>query len=171
MKPRPNSTPQSAHAECRSTSRLIKSPEVTEQAMVDHIAASAKQRLLELLKLKIRHVHELTAGAANEKLVVEGSEVEFKLVKATQLYKDIERFLAEDKLMGFVVTPGVLPIVKAISGDIRGRQMLVTRNILSRPNDKAVHADIDDFGVRVTMRFDEDSEETSVVWECLYAVA
>jgi hypothetical protein len=146
-------------------------PAVTEQAMVDHIAAAAKPRFLNLLKLRVRHVHELTAGIANEKLVVEGSEVEFKLVKVVQLYKDIERFMGEDKLTGFIVTPGVLPIVKAISMDMRGRRMLVTRNTFSRPDEKEVYADLDDFGIRVMMKLDEGSQETTVLWECLYGVA
>jgi hypothetical protein len=46
--------------------------------MVDHIAAAAKPRFLNLLKLRVRHVHELTAGIANEKLVVEGRLQNYK---------------------------------------------------------------------------------------------
>lgn len=143
---------------------------MTNQEMVDLVAASAKPRLLELLRLKVRHIFELTPGAAKSKLVVEGSAVEFKLIQTTQLYKDIERFMAEDKLAGFIVTPGVLPIVKAITMDMRGRKMLVTRKILSKPGD-ATHAQMDEFGVRILISFDPDLSESRLTWECLYGVA
>jgi hypothetical protein len=144
---------------------------MTEQAMVDLFAKLAKPRLMDLLKLKVRHVYETTPGDSNSKLLVDGCEVEFKLVRAAQPYKDIERFIAEDKLIGFVVSPGVLPIVKAISTDIRGRQMLVTRKIQARDDDRGVVAHIDHFGVRVMMFFDSVLNETQVVWESLYGVA
>jgi hypothetical protein len=135
---------------------------------VEQIAGAAKPRLIELLKLKVRHIYELTPGAAGSKLAVEGHEVVFKAVRAVQVYKDIERFLAEDKLLGFIVTPGVLPLVKAITMDVRGRRMLVTRRM--EPH-VGVFADVEDFGVRVTLAFDKASEETRLIWECLYAVA
>jgi len=139
--------------------------------MLDQIASAAKPRLIELLKLKVRHIYETTPGTVNSKLVIEGHDVVFRMVKTTQSYKDIARFMAEDKLMGFVVTPGVLPVVKAISMDVRGRRMLVTRKIESRPDDRGVFAQIDDFGVRVMMDFDSVLNETILVWECLFAVA
>jgi hypothetical protein len=144
---------------------------MTEQAMVDQIVASAKPRLVDLLKLKIRHIYEMTPGVANSRLVVEGCEVKFKLLRTSQVYKEVERFMAEDKLMGFMVTPGVLPIVKAISMDVRGRKMLITRRIASSEGDQSASAQIDDFGVRVKMSFDAVLTETQVIWECLYAVA
>ena len=144
---------------------------MTEQAMVDQIVASAKPRLVDLLKLKIRHIYEMTPGVANSRLVVEGCEVKFKLLRTSQVYKEVERFMAEDKLMGFMVTPGVLPIVKAISMDVRGRKMLITRRIASSEGDQSASAQIDDFGVRVKMSFDAVLTEMQVIWECLYAVA
>jgi hypothetical protein len=144
---------------------------MTEQAMVDLFAKLAKPRLMDLLKLKVRHVYETTPGNSNSKLVVDGCEVELRLLRTAQPYKDIERFVAEDKLIGFVVSPGVLPIVKAISMDIRGRQMLVTRKIQARDDDRGVVAHIDHFGIRVMMFFDSVLNETQVVWESLYGVA
>ena len=144
---------------------------MTEQAMVDHFAKLAKPRLMDLLKLKIRHVYETTPGNANSKLVIDGCEVEFRLLRTAQPYKDIERFLAADKLISFLVNPGVLPIVKAISMDIRGRKMLVTRKIQARDDDKGVVAHIDHFGIRVMMSFDSVLNEAQVVWESLYGVA
>jgi hypothetical protein len=121
--------------------------------------------------MKVRHVYETTPGNSNSKLVVDGCEVELRLLRTAQPYKDIERFVAEDKLIGFVVSPGVLPIVKAISMDIRGRQMLVTRKIQARDDDRGVVAHIDHFGIRVMMFFDSVLNETQVVWESLYGVA
>jgi hypothetical protein len=141
-----------------------------EQAVVEHFALVAKARLMDLLKLKVRHIYETTPGTANSKLVADGYEVDLKLYRTMQPYKDIERFLAEDKLIGFIVNPGLLSIVKAISVDIRGRQLLVTRKIGARANDKGVVADMDHFGIRINMYFDSELEETQIVWECLYGV-
>jgi hypothetical protein len=144
---------------------------VNEQQIVDFFARAAKPRLLDLLKLKIRHVYETTPGDAKSKIVIGGSEVEFKLIRSAQPYKDIERFVAEDKVIGFVVNPGLLPIVKAISMDIRGRKILVTRRIQARDEDKGVVAYLEHFGMRIMMNFDSVRSETQVVWEALYGVA
>jgi hypothetical protein len=144
---------------------------MTEQAMVDHFAKLAKPRLLDLLKLKVRHVYEPTPGNSGSMLVIDGCEVEFRLLRTAQPYKDIERFLAEDKLIGFIVNPGILPIVKAISTDIRGRNMLVTRRIEPRDDDHGAVAHLDHFGVRVMMFFDSDLNETQVIWESLHGFA
>ncbi len=144
---------------------------MTDQAMVDHFAEMAKPRLVDLLKLKVRHIYETTPANGNSLLVVEGNEVKFKLYQTSQPYRDIQRFLAEDKLVGFILNPGLLSIAKAVAMDVRGRRLLVTRKIASGPGDKGVVAHIDHFGVRVMMYFDSVPEETQVVWECLYAVA
>jgi hypothetical protein len=139
--------------------------------MVDHFAKVAKPRLLDLLKLKVRHVYETTPGNSGSKLVIDGCEVDFRLLRTAQPYKDIERFLADDKLIGFIVNPGVLPIAKAISMDIRGRNLLVTRRIQPSDDDNGSVAYLDHFGVRVMMCFDSDLNEMEVIWECLYGVA
>jgi hypothetical protein len=157
------------HVECKPQAAIL--PAMTKQAMVDLFAKLAQPRLMELLKLKVRHVYETTPGNANSKLVVDGHEVQFKLMRTTQPYKEIERFIADDKVMGFVVGPGVLPIAKAISTDLRGKTMLVTRRIQTRDDDKGVVADLAHFGGRVIMAFDLVRNETEVVWEALYGVA
>src|SRR3984957_17737371 len=144
---------------------------MTEQQIVDFFAKAAKPRLLDLLKLKVRHVYETTPGDAKSTIVIGGSEVQFKSVRSAQPYKDIERFVAEDKVIGFVVNPGLLPIVKAISMDIRGRKMLATRRIQARQDDKGVAAQLDHFGVRIMMAFDPVRNEMQVVWEALYGIA
>ena len=138
---------------------------------MDLFANAAKPRLMDLLKLKIRHVYETTPGDANSKIVIDGSEVVFKSARSLQPYRDIERFIAEDKVIGFVVNPGLLPIVKAISMDIRGRKMLVTRRIQARDDDKGVVAQLDHFGVRIMLCVDPVRNETQVVWEALYGFA
>jgi hypothetical protein len=141
---------------------------MTEQEIVDLFAKAAKPRLMDLLKLKIRHVYETTPGDANSTVVIDGNEIRFKSIRSAQPYRDIERFVAEDKVIGFVVNPGLLPIVKAISMDIRGRKMLVTRRIQARDEDKGVVAQLDHFGVRIMMSFDSVRSEIQVVWEALY---
>jgi hypothetical protein len=151
--------------------RLLYFRAMTEQKIVDLFAKVAKPRLMDLLKLKVRHVYETTPGDANSKIVIDGCEVQFKLIRSAQPYREIERFVAEDKVIGFVVNPGLLPIVKALSMDIRGRTMLVTRRIQAGDDDKGVVAQLDHFGVRIVMSFDPVRSETLVVWECLYGVA
>jgi hypothetical protein len=144
---------------------------LTDQTIVDLFAKAAKPRLMDLLKLRIRHIYETTPGNAESSVVIDGSEIRFKSIMTKQLYKDIERFVAEDKIIGFVVNPGLLPIVKAISMDIRGRKMLVTRRVQARDEDKGVIARLDHFGIRIVMSFDSVRSETQVVWEALYGVA
>ena len=139
--------------------------------MVELFARLAQPRLVELLRLKVRHVYETTPGNADSKLVVDGHEVQFKLVRSAQPYKDIQRFTAEDKVMGFVISPGLLPIAKAISTDLPGRKLLATRRIQDRDDEKGVVAHLDHFGGRVIMSFDSIRNETDVVWEALYGVA
>jgi hypothetical protein len=113
----------------------------------------------------------MTQGDANSKIVIDGNEIQFKSVRSVQPYREIERFVAEDKVIGFVVNPGLLPIVKAISMDIRGRKMLVTRRIQASDEDRGVVAQLDHFGIRIMMSFDPVRSETLVVWECLYGFA
>jgi len=144
---------------------------MTEQQIVDLFAKVAMPRLMDLLRLKIRHVYETTPGDANSKIVIDGCDVQLKLIRSAQPYRDIERFVAEDKVIGFVVNPGLLPIIKAMSMDIRGRKMLVTRRIQARNEDKGVVAHLDHFGVRIMLCVDPVRNETQVVWEALYGFA
>jgi hypothetical protein len=138
---------------------------MTEQEIVDLFARVAKPRLMDLLKLKIRHVY------AESTVLIDEQVVQFKSTRSTQPYRDIQRFTADDKIIGFVVDPGLLPIVKAISMDIRGRKLLVTRSIQARGEDKGVVAQLDNFGIRIMMYFDSVRNETQVVWESLYGFA
>jgi hypothetical protein len=142
-----------------------------EQEIVEYFAQLAKPRLLELLRLKASHVYDPTPGKAGSKCMTEAGEVELQLSSSTQPYKDIERFLVEDKVMGYVITPGLLPIAKAISVEVRGRRLLVTRRIDSSEGGTGVVAHADELGLRVSMSFDPEANETTLLWECLFGVA
>jgi hypothetical protein len=144
---------------------------MTDQEMVDEFARLAKPRLLELLRLTVPHLYDPRPGSAESTSAADNSGVGLKLVRTVQPYGDIERFVAADKVMGFVVNPGLVPLVKAISFDVRGRKLLVTRNIAPTSSDRGAVAHVDGCGVRVMLYFDEDEGETHLVWECLYGVS
>ena len=135
-----------------------------DQATVEQFAQLAKPRLMDLLKLKAEHIYDPTPGNAK-------SAAGLKLFTTAQPYKDIARFVAEDKIIGYIVNPGLLPIAKAISLDMRGMRRLVTRKLESRPVPHSAIAHMDGFGVRIMMFFDPVAEETQIVWECLYGVS
>ena len=145
---------------------------MTDQEAVEYFARLAKPRFVELLRLKVPHLHDPRPGHADAAgASADNSGVGLKLARTVQPYGDIQRFVAEDKAIGFVVNPGLIPLVKAVSFDVRGRKLLVTRTIAPRPTDRGSIAHLDGFGVRIMMYFDEDEGETHLVWECLYGVA
>jgi len=145
---------------------------VTAQETVDRIAVLAQPRLVSLLRLRnVRHVYEPTPGELNSKVVVDGQEVTLnKLKNASQPYRDIERFLGEDKISQYIVGPGILPVVTALSKAIMGRKLLVTRRVAARDDDRGLVGHFDGYGVRVMIHFDEAGGDTIVTWECLYGV-
>ncbi len=145
---------------------------VNAQETVDRLAAFAKPRLAELLRLRsVRHIYEPTPGALNSTLVEDGHEITLnKLKRASQPYIDIQRFLAGEKVMQYIVDPGLLPVVTALSKDIAGKRLLVTRRLAGRNDDQGVVGHLDGFGVRIMMYFDETAGETIMEWSCLYGV-
>ena len=145
---------------------------MNEQETVDRLAALAKPRLASLLRLRsVRHVYDPTPGALNSRAVENGNEFTVdKLKRASQPYRDIERFLSDDKVMEYIVNPGLLPIVTALLKDILGKKVLVTRRMAARNQDKGVIGHLDGFGVRIMMYFDATAGETIVEWNCLYGV-
>jgi hypothetical protein len=82
------------------------------------------------------------------------------LKRASQPYRDIERFLAAEKVMTYIVGPGLLPVVTAVSKDIMGKKVLVTRRVAAKDNDKGVIGHLEGFGVRIMMYFDEATGDT-----------
>jgi hypothetical protein len=145
---------------------------VSDQETVDRLALLAKPRLTSLLRLRnVRHVYDPTPGALNSKVIEDGHEVTLnKFKRASQPYRDIERFLGDEKIGQYIVGPGLLPVVTAISKDIMGRKFLVTRRVAGRENDKGVVGHLDGFGIRIVMFFDHAAGDTMVEWECLYGV-
>jgi hypothetical protein len=143
-----------------------------EQETVDRLAVLAEPRLRSLLRLRsVRHVYDPTPGALNSMVVENGKELSLnKLKRASQPYRNIERFFSEDKVMQYIIGPGLLPVVTALSKDIVGKKVLVTRRMAARDDDQGVIGHLDGFGVRIMMYFDEAAGETIVVWNCLYGV-
>jgi hypothetical protein len=145
---------------------------VNEQGTVDRLAVLAKPRLASLLRLRsVRHVYDPTPGALNTKVTEDGHEITLNKFKRTsQPYRDIERFLSDEKVMQYLIDPGLLPIVTALSKDIAGKKVLVTRRLAERDEDKGVVGHLDGLGVRIMMYLDEAAGETIVEWTCLYGV-
>jgi hypothetical protein len=145
---------------------------VKEQETVDRLAKLAEPRLKGLLRLRsVRHVYDPTPGALN--VIVQDHDQKInlnKFKKASQPYHDIDRFFSADKIMPYVVDPGLLPLVTALAKDIAGRKLLVTRRIAPKDGDKGVIGHLSEFGVRIMMYFDEQAAETIIEWDCLYGV-
>ena len=137
-----------------------------------HCRPLAQPRLTSLLRLKsTKHVYEPTPGELNSTVVVDGQEAILNKFKtASQPYRDIERFLGEDKIMQYIVGLGLLPVVTALSKDIMGRRLLVTRRVAARSDDRGVVGHLDGYGVRIMLYFDVAAGDTIVTWECLYGV-
>jgi hypothetical protein len=142
------------------------------QAIVDRFARLAQPRLFELLKLTdVQHVYDPERGRAPAKSWHEGREIVLdKTVRTVQPYKNIERFLSEDRVMTYIIDPGLIPIAKSIVLNARGRKLLVTRKVASAGGVEPIVAHLDGVGVRILQQVDRLTEETLVIWECLYGV-
>ncbi len=143
------------------------------QEAVNRFALLAKPRLASLLRLSTAtHIYDPVHGAMNSEFVESGVAIVLnKWQRGLQPYKDLERFLGDDRVMQSVIDPGLLPIVKAISTDVLGRRILVTRRIAARKNDRGAIAHIEGYGIRILIYEDADASDTIVAWECLYGVA
>jgi len=145
---------------------------VNEQETVDRIAVLAGPRVTALLRLRsVRHIYDPTPGALNSTFVENDAKVSLdKMKTASQPYKDIERFLVEEKVGQYIVGPGVLPVVTALSQAIMRKTLLVTRRLSASRSDRGVVAHVEGFGIRIMMHFDETAGETILVWQCLFGV-
>ena len=141
---------------------------LTAQEMVDLFARKAKPRLLELLKVKVPHIFDDSPGRDNSTFVTDYGEVRLKLQRTSQPYGDMDRFAREDKVIGFVVNPGLLPIVKSMTFASQGRKVLVTRKIAAGLSDRGAVAHIEGFGIRILLTFDAEKNESQVAWEWLF---
>ena len=105
---------------------------MNDQETVDRLAVLAKPRLTSLLRLRsVRHVYDPTPGALHSRVVENGKDIALdKWKQAAQPYRDIQRFLSEEKVMTYIIGPGVLPVVMALSRRISWEsRLLVTRRV------------------------------------------
>jgi hypothetical protein len=145
---------------------------VSPHEKVQLFAELAKPRLASLLRVRsVHNIYEPTPGRLNSTIVIEGREVVFdKLKRTAQPYRDLDRFTSADRVMQYVIDPGLVPIVTAVSQAIAGRKMIVTRPLTPREGETEVYAYVDSFGLRVSLSFDECTGDTTVAWDCLYGV-
>ena len=146
---------------------------MNDQEVVDRFAVLAKLRLVSLFRLKsVLHFYDPTPGALHSKVIGHGQELTLdKLKRAAQPYRDINRFTSDDRVMQYIIDPGLLPLVTALSKDIQGRKFLVTRKLAVRDSERGVSANVDGYGIRIKTYLSEATAETIVLWECLYGVA
>ena len=141
------------------------------QTAADRFADLAQPRITALLRLNSAiHVYDPTPGALNS--VSEESGLPILLNKwktGVQPYRDLDRFTGDERVMQAVIDPGLLPIAKAISIDIRGGDVLVTRRIAPKKSDPEAVAHIEGYGIRILIYSDET--DTIVEWQCLYGIA
>ncbi len=145
---------------------------MNDQGTVDRLAELANPRFAGLLRLRsVRHAYDPTPGALHSRTVEGGKEFALdKWKRASQPYRDIQRFLSAEKVMQYIIDPGILPVAMALSKDILGKKVLVTRRVAARDGDKGAIAHLGGFGLRIMMYCDEASGETIVEWNCLYGV-
>ncbi len=140
------------------------------QEMVDLFVLKAKPRFVDLLKVKVPHMYDAVPGRDNSTTMTDVGEVRLKLLRSSQPYGGMDRFATEEKVMGFVVNPGMLPIVKSMTFASQGRKVLVSRRIAPAAGDRGAVAYMDGYGIRVMLTFDAATNESTVVWEWLFGV-
>jgi hypothetical protein len=131
----------------------------------------ASARIATLLQLRSTvHVYDPEPGDVNSVSVVQGKKIILKYWRrAEQPYRDLTRFTSDERVMQHVIDRGLLPVVTALSKEIIGKKLLVTRHPGPRKSDLGVVAHLKGYGIRIEIHFDAASEDTIVAWECLYA--
>ena len=81
--------------------------------MVDRLAVLAKLHLASLLRSRnVKHLYDPAPGDLTARVVAEGHEFTLdKFKRAFQPYRDIHRFLSEERVVQFIIGPGLLPVV------------------------------------------------------------
>lgn len=139
------------------------------QDVVNRLALLAQPRLYELLRLgSARHIFDPMPGLPGAKHFAEEGEVLLtSCPRSVQPYQNIERFLSQEKAIPFLIEPGLVPLVKALALDVRGRKLLVTRKPAPRESDRGAVGYLPGFGIRLLLA---TGPETTLTWECLYGV-
>ena len=139
------------------------------QDVVNRLALLAQPRLYELLRLSsARHIFDPMPGLPGAKYFAEEGEVLLNSCpRSVQPYQSIERFLSQEKAIPFLIEPGLVPLVKALALDVRGRKLLVTRKPAPRESDRGAVGYLPGFGIRLLLA---TGPETTLTWECLYGV-
>lgn len=143
------------------------------QETANRFALLAKPRLGTLLRLSTaKHIYDPLPGALNSEFVESGGRIVLShWQRGQQPYRNLERFLSDERVMQAVTDPGLLPVAKAIARDVLGRRILVTRRIAAKQNDTGAIAHVNGYGIRILVYEDTDAGDTIVAWECLYGVA
>ncbi len=142
---------------------------LSAQEMVDLFARKAKMRMDDLLRLKVEHVYDDRPGRDGATTATAHGEVKLKLFKTSQPYGGMDRFAQEDKVIGFVINPGLLPIVKAMTFAAQGRKVVASRKVAAA-GERGAGADVAGYGIRVMVSFDAATNESTVAWEWLFGV-
>jgi|GEM_PF-1556955 len=148
----------------------IPPPPLNAEEMVALFIAKAKPRLVDLLKLKVEHFYDERPGLDGSTTKTDKGEVKLKLLRTSQPYGGMDRFATEEKVMGFVVNPGLLPIVKSMVFAAQGRKLLVTRRIESVGPERGTVGYIDGYGIKVILTYDAATNESTVAWQWLFGV-
>ncbi len=143
---------------------------LSAQEMVDLFARKAKTRMDELLRLKVEHVYDDRPGRDGATTATAHGEVKLKLHKTSQPYGGMDRFAQEDKVIGFVINPGLLPIVKAMTFGAQGRTVVASRKVAPALGERGAAADVAGYGIRVMVSYDAATNESTVAWEWLFGV-
>ena len=140
------------------------------QPTADRFAVLATARMATMFQLRsAEHFYDPTPGDVNSVTVVGGKDVVLRQFRrAEQPYRDLSRFATDERVMQHVIDRGLLPIVTALSKEILGKRLLVTRRPSPRKGDKGVVAHLGGYGIRVEIHFDAVAEDIIVAWECLY---
>lgn len=144
---------------------------LSSQQMVELFASHASIRLPQLLRLRCEHFFDAVPGQAADSTATPVGPVRLRQGTTSQPYRTIERFANLEHVIGFIVNPGLIPIVKSLTVAAQGKKILVTRRLAIPPADTDVFAHLVGFGVRLKLHFEPESQESVLTWDWLYGVA
>jgi hypothetical protein len=138
------------------------------QHMMEGFSTIVSERLKATLPKGFRLVYEESPGEANSVLTVGNSQI--VLNKLQQVHVPIANIEHESTRLR--LTEAVDTLVDAISHDIKGKALLVTRPLafVNDPPARVVY--VKDFGMRIVVKYNLQTKDRHDVYvECLYGVA